>query len=126
MKREYLLKVIDKNFWVLSKDEISEQIDKIKSSLPDSVKTSLKTQNMVLASDGKKLFHPYFSEEISNIKQRILRETDCPFPNPLRMEVLFDQSLLLISIYYRYPEAMYDNVMAELLRLVLKEKILLA
>ena len=44
MDRAYLLKVIEKNFYVLSKDEISKQVEN--SNLKETMKFLLKNQDI--------------------------------------------------------------------------------
>ena len=58
MTREYLLKVIEKHFWVLSKDEIAKQIANANVDLPDSIRDMLVIQDAELNNEEKrKIFH---------------------------------------------------------------------
>ena len=125
MTREYLLKVIEKHFWVLSKDEIAKQIANANVELPDSIRDMLVIQDVELNNEEKrKIFHPYFCDaigdargEISLWEQEKLTIWGC--------EKLFDSCLLLISIFYHYSAVLVPNVMADFLRVVLLKKILL-
>lgn len=127
MKRDYLLKVIDKNFWPLSKEEIARQLSNVKLNLPDFLKEFLQREDDSLHTmENLKNFHPYFCEAIRTIEDRVDRLVEDRHPNPIYLGQLFDEALLAISIYYRYPAVLYSNVMAEFIRFVLGTKILLA
>lgn len=125
MTREYLLKVIEKHFWVLSKDEIAKQIANANVELPDFIRDMLMIQDVELNNEEKrKIFHPYFCDAIGNVRGEIslweqekLTIWGC--------EKLFDSCLLLISIFYHYSAVLVPNVMADFLRVVLLKKILL-
>lgn len=125
MTREYLLKVIEKHFWVLSKEEIAAQIANANVELPDFIRDMLVIQDVELNNEEKrKIFHPYFCDaigdargEISLWEQEKLTIWGC--------EKLFDSCLLLVSIFYHYSAVLVPNVMADFLRVVLLKKILL-
>ncbi|MBQ9034962.1 MAG: hypothetical protein IJ099_03245 [Alphaproteobacteria bacterium] len=125
MTREYLLKVIEKHFWVLSKEEIAAQIHETKTSLPPFLVEKLQAKMPELDSEEKrKIFHPYFCDVIEEIRQKIASEEHENL-TILGREKLFDDCLMLISIYYHYSAVLLPNVMADFLRVVLMKKILL-
>ena len=127
MTREYLIKVIDKYFWVLSRQEISEQIPTSNIALPDFLLSYLKQQHDILNDISKRsAFQHYFYDAVDVTSRLITCETKQTLPNPLKMEKMFNEALLLISIYYHYQAVMLPNTMAAFIRLILKEKILLA
>ena len=125
MTREYLLKVIEKHFFVLSKDEISAQIKEAKLKLPDFLVEALETQHLELDNEEKqRIFHPYFCDTIEEVRGHIvsLEQENLTIWG---RERLFDETLLFISIYYHYSAVLLPNVMADFLRLILMKKILL-
>ena len=125
MTREYLLRVIDKHFWVLSKNEIADQIAAVDLSLPDFVVNALQKQLFSLDDAEKiRVLHPYFSDAINTIREHIV-SLDNDKLTIWGRENLFDETLLIISIYYHYSGVLLANVMADFLRLVLMKKILL-
>lgn len=125
MTREYLLKVIEKHFWVLSKDEIAKQIANANVELPDFIRDMLVIQDVELDNEeNRRILNPLFHDVIENIRGEItLLEKDQLFCR--RREKLFDNCLLLISIFYHYSAVLIPNVMADFLRVVLLKKILL-
>ena len=128
MTREYLLKVIEKHFWVLSKEEIAKQIAKNRVSLylPDYLVNMLQAQDEKLdnAPEFSKQLHPLFCEACHKITEQI-EEMEKGNLTILGREKLFDDCLLFISIYYHYSAVLLPNVMADFLRQVLMKKILL-
>ena len=126
MERKYLLKVIEKHFFVLSKDEIAKQI--VSETLELSyfiidhlVKQSEKLDN---AQEYQKIFHPLFCEAGLKIMKKI-NDMEKGNLSIFDREKLFDDCLLFISIYYHYSAVLYPIAMADFLRLVLTTKILL-
>jgi hypothetical protein len=125
MKREYLLKVIEKHFFVLSKEEIAEQIKADKLDFPDFLVNALETQDACLDDANRlKIINPYFCDAISDVRERINNLRDKQL-TVWGKEKLFDNTLLLISVYYHYSAVSFNNVMADFIRLVLLEKVLL-
>lgn len=126
MTREYLLKVIEKHFWVLSKEEIAAQISSEPLELPYFITDMLKTQSEKLDNDSEyqKLLHPSFCEA----GHKIVEQIEAMEKGNLTIwgrEKLFDDCLMFISIYYHYSAMLLPNVMADFLRVVLLKKILL-
>jgi hypothetical protein len=109
---------------VLSKDEIAKQITEKNFNLPDFLISMLQMQDERLDNEAEylKVLHPLFCEAECGLVNRISKfETRFIFER----ERLFDDCLLLISIYYHYSAVLVPNVMADFLRLVLMKKILL-
>lgn len=126
MTRDYLLKVIDKNFWPLSKDEIAQQLSTVPLNLPDFLKEILRQEDESLSAPvNLKNFHPYFYEALRTVENRLEALGEQMHPNPLQLEKIFDEALLIISIYYRYPAVLFSNTMAEFIRFVLRTNVLL-
>lgn len=48
MKRSYILKAIEKNFWPLSKEEIAQQLSIVPLNLPDFLKKMLRQEDASL------------------------------------------------------------------------------
>lgn len=127
MKRDYLLKVIDKNFWPLSKEEIAKQLSTVSLNLPDFLKSFLRQQDASLSAiENLKNFHPYFYEAVQTVERRVDVLVEKVHPCPMDMEKLFDEALLIISIYYHYPAVLHNSIMAEFIRFVLRTNVLLA
>lgn len=127
MKRSYILKAIEKNFWPLSKEEIAQQLSIVPLNLPDFLKEMLRQENASLnAPENLKNFQPFFCETLHSIENRYELLAEEKHPNPIFFEQLFDEALLMISIYYRYSAVLHSNVAAEFIRFVLQTKVLLA
>lgn len=125
MTREYLLKVIEKHFFVLSKEEIAEQIGDAKLLLPDWFVEALQKQDPMLDDEEKrKYLHPLFYTAAEDIRASFDLLGNVNFV-VFDREKLFDRTLLVISIFYHYPAVLLPNVMADFLRDVLLKKILL-
>lgn len=122
--RTYLLKMIEKHFFVLSKDEVSNM--EAGFELSDYLVGMLKRQDANLNNEEKylSLLHPSFAQAEQEIVSRI-EMLDKNKLNVWEQEKLFKDCLLFISIYYHYSAVLYPNVMANFLRLVLLKKILL-
>lgn len=126
MTREYLLKVIEKHFWVLSKDEIAKQIGDAKLLLPDCFVEALQKQDPMLDDEEKrKYLHPLFYAAAEDIRASFDLLGNVNFVAVFDREKLFDRTLLVISIFYHYSAVLLPNVMADFLRDVLLKKILL-
>lgn len=134
MDKNYLLKIIKKNFIILSKDEISEKIGEISYFDPKRFLTKLiRQQNNKLDDEQYQgLLHSYFFDVINPLVKD-LKEDSCKFDprkgacgifNP-RNASLADAAQLVISVYYHYPNICLPSLMYSFIRLVLKEKILL-
>lgn len=127
MERKYLLKVIEKHFFVLNKEEIGQQITKTDFKLPDFLVKALQTQDDKLnAISNLSQLTEHFAKAINNVRNRILKQNEKSLHfDPLENEGIFDDALLLISIYYHYSAAMGSAVTADFIRLVLLKKVLL-
>lgn len=126
MKREYLLKVIEKHFFVLSKEEIAEQIKETHYfELPDFLVEALQTQDQRLNSiSNLTTVHMVVAKVIDDVSKRISAgKTDLYLAQ--ERDELRDDTLLLISIYYHYPAFMASSLAADFIQLVLLKKILL-
>jgi hypothetical protein len=125
MKREYLIKVIEKHFFVMSKSEIAEFSGITDLSLSESMKSLLQTadyelfkkENLCLNNAG---FQPIVKSLIDTI---VSKRTDTDM---LLYEKTFDECLFLISVYYHYPAVLSNLLIAGLIRAVLRHNILLA
>lgn len=127
MEREYLLKIIERNFFVLSKEEIADRINKSSLTISDTNKVCLKDQYPQLNEIENRVFlNPAFCDNVADLTHRISEISNKSSVNVLKLEKIADDTLLLISIYYHYQAVLYDNIMLRFLRLVMKEKILLA
>lgn len=127
MERSYLLKVIEKNFWPLSAEEIAEQLATVPLNLPDFLKEMLKQKDASLCEqENLKNLHPLFCQALLTIEKSYDELAKEAHPNVLRFEKLFDEALLMISIYYQYSAVLHSNVAAEFIRFVLQTKVLLA
>ena len=134
MDKNYLLKIIKKNFIILSKDEISEKIGEISYFDPKSFLTQLiRQQNDKLNDEQYQgVLHSHFFD-IVNWLVKDLIEDSCKFDprtgacgifNPQKADRA-DAAQLVISVYYHYPAICFPPSMYSFIRLVLKEKILL-
>ena len=125
MNREYLLKAIRRHFCVLNKDEIVMQIKIDRPSLPDAVIDALQDKLSVLNDESKlKDFNPIFCSFIASIRERVEYWDNGRLTIPGRGK-LFDDTLLMISVYFHYRAVVDDCVMFDFLRFVLIKKILL-
>lgn len=125
MTREYLLKVIEKHFFVLSKKEIAEQIGDAKLQLPDWFVEALQKQDPMLDDEERRRYlHPLFYAAVEDVRASFDLLGNLNFLIWDR-EKLFDNTLLVISIFYHYPAVLLPNVMVDFLRDVLLKKILL-
>jgi len=126
MNRQYLLKVIEKHFFVLSKEEIAEKIkDSHYFKLPDFLVDALQTQDQRLNSvSNLTMVHMIVAKVFDDISKLIAEQ---------KLDLCFDSdrndlrndALLLISIYYHYFAFVTDAVIADFIQLVLVKKILL-
>ena len=126
MKREYLLKVIEKHFFVLSKEEIAEQIKETHYfKLPDFLVEALQTQDPRLNSiSNLTTVHMVVAKTIDDVSKQISsQKADLCFD--LNRDELRDDTLLLISIYYHYPAFVSNSLIADFIWQVLLKKILL-
>lgn len=126
MDRQYLLKVIEKHFFVLSKEEIAEKIkDTRYFKLPDFLVEALQTQDPRLnAVSNLTTVHMIVTKVFEDVSKHIAgQKLDLCFSldrNELREDVL-----LLISIYYHYSAFVTDALIADFIQLVLVKKLLL-
>lgn len=120
MDRSYLLKVIEKNFIIFDKDELSQKIA-VSRGFDKTLKSLIEKQDDSL-NDSKYLpvLHSWFFETVKELLKKIKRDK---YFN--EEEKLADMSLLVISIYYHYSAVCSPMVMYVFIRNVLKEKILL-
>lgn len=126
MERAYLLKVIDKHFWALSKEEIAAQATSNNFGLPEFLIEALQKQDAKLDNtENLKLFHPYFTDVVNEVREGIISADENRHNTPKQRERLFDQSLWLISVYYRYSAVMNNTLIADFIRLILMRKVLL-
>lgn len=121
MDRNYLLKIIEKNFFVLDKDELSREIAD-NPFFNQSLKNLITEQNSSL-NDKKMLpmYHSWLYETIVTLRQKFIYD-DCDYEE----EKIADASLLVVSAYYHYSAICSSTAMYGFLRNVIKEKILLA
>lgn len=123
MDREYLLKVINKNFFLLNRDEIANAA---KNNWIFRKQTTflqfLQNQDSRLSDpESLRLFSPYFHSIVEEVSASIQRGR----LNPITEIGYADTSLLILSAYNEYPAICSDSIMFAFIRLVLKEKILL-
>ena len=134
MDKNYLLKIIKKNFIILSKDEKKKKIGEISYFDPERFLTKLiRQQNDKLDDEQyQSLLHSYFFDVISRLAKD-LKEDSYMFNRPKEIYGIFkplnadraDAAQLVISVYYHYPAICFPPSMYSFIRLVLKEKILL-
>lgn len=126
MNREYLLKVIEKHFFVLSKEEIAEQIAKTHYfKLPDFLVEALQTQDPRLNSiSNLTTIHMSIVKIIETLSKRISSEK-ANLCFDLERDELRDDTLLLISAHYHYPAFVTTSLFADFIQIVLLKKILL-
>lgn len=127
MERQYLLKVIEKHFYVLSKEEIAQQITKADFQLPDFLVEALQTQDVKLnAISNLSTLNEIFFKAMDDVRKRIFKQDVKSFHlDPLENESIFDDALLLISVYYHYQATIGTAATADFIRLVLIKKTLL-
>lgn len=119
MDRDYLLKIIEKNFILLTKDEISQKIA-YSTYFDEDWKQLIKEQSEKL--DDRYCTHHYrkFDVTISKILCEIQNK-----PDLYQLMHIAEASLLVVSIYYHYSSVCFESSMYEFFRAILKEKILL-
>lgn len=120
MDRSYLLKAIERNFFIFDKDELSQKIAN-SQGFEERLKSLVERQAGCL-NDSKylsvqhALFYKTIEELLKKMKQNLYAHEE---------EMLADKSLLAISIYYHYSAVCLPTLMYVFIRNVLKEKILL-
>lgn len=134
MDKNYLLKIIKKNFIILSKDEISEKIGEISYFDPKSFLTQLiQQQNDKLDDEQYQgVLHSHFFDIVNQLITDLKKSANlfdyrmgtCGIFNPQNASQA-DATQLVISVYYHYPAICLPELMYSFIRLVLKEKILL-
>ncbi len=121
MNRNYLLKVIEKNFFVLDKDELSREIAD-NPFFDQSLKNLVVEQSISL--NDKEMFATHHSQVYETIKELLRKFSHNNYD--YEQEKLADASLLVVSVYYHYSEICSSTAMYVFLRNVIKEKTLLA
>ena len=127
MERTYLLRVIEKHFFVLSKEEIAQKITEANFKLPDFLVEALQKQDPRLnAISNLSMVNTSFTNALIEVKGHILNqnEKNC-LSDPMESEEIFDDTLLLISCYYHYSAIICMGAMVDFIRLVLTKKVLL-
>ena len=124
MDKNYLLKIIKKNFIILSKDEISEKIGEISYFDPKSFLSQLICQQNDKLDDEQYqgVLHSHFFDVINPLVKDLKEDSSVFDP---RNASRADAAQLVISVYYHYPAICLPSLMYSFIRLVLKEKILL-
>ena len=121
MDRNYLLKIIEKNFIIFDKDEISKKItdnywfDELLRKLVQEQSNKLDEEEL------RGSLHIVFCKATENILKRIRHDCNYSF----EWEKIADTSLLIISIYYHYSAICEPVLMYNFIRKIMKEKILL-
>lgn len=120
MNRNYLLKIIEKNFFILDKNELSREIAN-NPFFNQNLKNLIAEQNISLNDKEKfAMYHSWFYGTIEELLQKFSYNS-----NEIAQEKLADASLLVVSAYYHYSAICSSATMYRFLRNVMKEKILL-
>ena len=126
MDRKYLIRIIEKNFIVLEKEELSIKIKDAGVILPQVVVSLVCEQSKELADpENLKNYYPYFHDEVQDVLKKIKTQEEVGWNSPLYLEKISDRALVLVSIYYHYPAAFDDSTIALLIQKVMMNKVLL-
>lgn len=132
MDREYIRIFVaelltGKKLILLPPGQIAEKIDKTDLVISDEMKLLLKSQNNDILNDKAHLDfnHAGLQPAIQSLSRAIVVLTRDAIVDERKMARIFDNVVLLLSIYWQYEAVLRPESMYVFLRLVLKEKILL-
>lgn len=127
MDRKYLLKIIKKNFPILSMNEISQKI-KNHHNFNDTLKRLIQQQNTELNNEeNQNILNDWLSESVYYIADKVIKLKNSQDEKYIidEIEELAEISLIIISAYYQYSAICHTQLMYGFVHLVLTEKILL-
>ena len=96
----------------LTREQIAEQVDCLSSCLPEMIVERLKAANAT-PDEVQKWYNPYFHQEVG-LAMREFERTD-------ERQKAKEKLLLLLSIYYHYPDCMDENIAADTLTFYLSK-----
>lgn len=132
MDRDYLITIISglltgKKLLKLSSSEISEKISKTNLPISNKMKSLLNNKKRDELDNEEHICmnHTMLYPAVRNLSTEIMLATREGKFSDQKMAKIFDDVVLLLSIYWEYKAVLRPESMYVFLRLVLKEKILL-
>ncbi len=120
MDREYLLKVIEQKFFVLDKEQIAQKVEN-NISFAQSQLTPLFQKQDPKLDDTRlhKYLHACFFDVFQKFKQNLEKARSIK-----SLADSADTAVLIISIYYHYPQICTPLLMFEILHEIFRSKLL--